>query len=90
MSDKLNNLKDKVVGEAKEGAGKVTGDKELEAKGKAQSLFGELKDKASDAVEVIEDKAGDVFDKAKEKALDLKDNVGDFVEDTKNKFDKKQ
>ena len=36
--DKLNNTKDKVVGEVKETTGKVTGKKDLEIKGKMQSL----------------------------------------------------
>lgn len=38
--------KDKIGGKIKEAAGKITGDKKLEVKGKLQSVKGEVKDKA--------------------------------------------
>ena len=45
---KLANTKDKVVGEIKEAAGKITGNEQLEMKGKIQSSKAELKSKLED------------------------------------------
>jgi len=42
---KLNNAKDKVLGEVKEAIGKVTGNEDLELKGKIQSSKSDLKEK---------------------------------------------
>lgn len=59
LEDKLENAKDKVVGKAKEVEGSVTGDTAREVEGKAQGLFGKIKDKVEDAVEDVKEK----FDK---------------------------
>ncbi|MDF7637842.1 CsbD family protein [Lactobacillus sp. ESL0791] len=45
MSEKMKNLKDKVVGKVKDAEGKVTGDKMREVEGKAQKAAGDVKDK---------------------------------------------
>lgn len=50
---KLNNAKDKVVGEIKEATGKLTGNEQLELKGKIQSTKADIKMKVNDAKEDI-------------------------------------
>ncbi|MCF2705869.1 CsbD family protein [Arcanobacterium haemolyticum] len=63
MSDE--SVFDKAAGKAKEVAGKVTGDKNLEAEGKLQNLEGKVKDFAEDAkagIKAVGDKIKDVFD----------------------------
>lgn len=54
---------DKVQGQAKQAAGVVTGDKDMESEGKADRHVGEAREK----VDVVKDTAADVVDKAKEK-----------------------
>lgn len=44
--NKIKNAKDKVVGETKEAIGKVTKNKELEVKGKLQSIKADVNIKA--------------------------------------------
>jgi len=46
--EKFENAKDKLGGQAKEGLGKLTGDKETETEGKA-----DLKDKVQDARDTV-------------------------------------
>lgn len=53
---------DELKGRAKEAAGIVTGDEDLEAEGKADRLSGEIKEK----VEQAKDKIEEVIDKAKD------------------------
>ncbi len=43
IGDKIENMKDKVVGEGKEQVGDVTDNERLEAEGKAQQTEGDLK-----------------------------------------------
>jgi uncharacterized protein YjbJ (UPF0337 family) len=64
---------DKVQGQAKEVAGIVTGDKDLEAEGKTDRQTGEaeekldkVKDKVADVVDEVKDKADEVVDKVKD------------------------
>jgi len=64
LKDKLENAKDKFMGEAKEAAGKATGNEETELRGKLQSKKANLKDKFEDAKEKI---AGKINDKLDEK-----------------------
>jgi uncharacterized protein YjbJ (UPF0337 family) len=47
---------DQVEGKAKETAGDVTGDKDLEAEGEAQGAWGDTKEAAGDLKEAAEDK----------------------------------
>jgi uncharacterized protein YjbJ (UPF0337 family) len=57
---------DRIEGRVKEGAGKVTGDEELEREGEAQGAWGDAKDKGRDAWEDVKDagdKAKDAVDK---------------------------
>jgi uncharacterized protein YjbJ (UPF0337 family) len=53
---------DQVKGKAKEAAGSLTGDEDLEAEGKADRRAGEAKEKLGHA----KDKLDDVIDKAKD------------------------
>ncbi len=46
--DKADAMKDKVTGKIKEGAGKLTGDKEKEAEGQSQNLQGKVKEGVED------------------------------------------
>ena len=64
---------DQAKGRVKEAVGAVTGDKDLQAEGKADRQAGEAKeevahatDKIKDVIDKVEDKAGDVIDKVKE------------------------
>ncbi len=53
---------DQAEGKVKEEAGELTGDKDLEAEGKAQGAFGDVKEAAGDAKDAAEDKWEDVKD----------------------------
>jgi uncharacterized protein YjbJ (UPF0337 family) len=50
---------DRIEGKVKEGAGKVTGDEELEREGEAQDAWGKAKDKTRDAWDEVKDAADD-------------------------------
>jgi uncharacterized protein YjbJ (UPF0337 family) len=62
---KVENAKDKIIGESKEAAGKVTGNEELELKGKIQSSKSDVKEKAGEVKESIAEKINDAIDKKK-------------------------
>jgi uncharacterized protein YjbJ (UPF0337 family) len=47
---------DQAEGKVKEEAGDITGDKDLEAEGKAQGAWGDAKEAAGDLKEAAEDK----------------------------------
>ena len=63
--NKLENAKDKIMGETKEAAGKVTGNEELELKGKIQSSKSDIKKKAGEVMEGIAENIDDFVDKKK-------------------------
>jgi len=63
--NKLENAKDKIMGETKEAAGKVTGNEELELKGKIQSSKSDIKKKAGEVKEGIAENIDDFVDKKK-------------------------
>jgi len=63
LKGKVENAKDKIVGEAKEETGKVTGNEELELKGKIQSSKADLKKKAGEVKESIAGTINDITDK---------------------------
>jgi uncharacterized protein YjbJ (UPF0337 family) len=69
---KVNNAADKTIGEVKEAVGKVTGNEELELKGKMQSAKSDIKDKLNigdkvdETKEVIAGKINDFIDKKKD------------------------
>lgn len=76
MSDlkkKLDHTKEKIAGGAKEVAGKITNNEQLELKGKLQGAKSDLKknmsisDKAKDIKESVAGKINDVLDKKKAK-----------------------
>lgn len=53
---------DRIEGNLKEGAGKLTGDEELEREGEAQDAWGKAKDSAEDAWESTKDAVDDAAD----------------------------
>ena len=53
---------DQAEGKVKETAGDITGDKDLEAEGKAQGAWGDVKEGAEDAKDAAKDKWEDVKD----------------------------
>ena len=61
MSGKSDDLK----GRAKEAAGDLTGDKDLQREGKTDQAKGSIKDKVTDAKNWVEDKVDEVTDRAK-------------------------
>jgi uncharacterized protein YjbJ (UPF0337 family) len=66
---------DKVQGQAKEVAGIVTGDKDLEAQGKADRQTGEAEEK----VDEVKDRVEGFVDSVKDKVEDLADKAKDTV-----------
>lgn len=64
------SLKDDISGKAKEVTGKVTGDQELEAKGKAQQLAGDVKDKIAEAKDDIGDAVNKGLDTVRDRLND--------------------
>ncbi len=63
----MSGLGDKLKGTAEEMAGKVTGDQEREAKGKAQQIAGNAKDHIENAKEEIGAKVNEALDTVKDK-----------------------
>lgn len=51
--DKVENTVDKLGGQAKEGLGKLTGDKEAETRGKVEKSKADVKDKLQDAGDTV-------------------------------------
>lgn len=60
---KLNQMKDKVVGGAKETLGDLTNNEELELKGKSQRLKSEAGEAIEDAKERVAGKINETLDK---------------------------
>jgi uncharacterized protein YjbJ (UPF0337 family) len=52
----MSNKTDQVKGRAKEAAGKLTNDHDLQREGKVDRLAGETKEKVGDAVDKVKDK----------------------------------
>ncbi|MEO8862895.1 MAG: CsbD family protein [Candidatus Saccharimonadales bacterium] len=52
----MSDNTDKIAGKAKEVAGKISHNREMEAKGKVQHDLAELKQKGKDMVEKLDDK----------------------------------
>lgn len=59
ISDKISNKAEDLAGQAKEGAGKATGDKDLEKDGQGDQLSAAVKD----GVENVKDAAQNIKDK---------------------------
>ena len=64
LKNKFENLKDKVEGEIQETFGKVTGNEELELKGKIKLKVVETKEKISDIKDDAIDKINNKIDKS--------------------------
>ncbi|MGB4658537.1 MAG: CsbD family protein [Mobilitalea sp.] len=73
IKDKFENAKDKIAGEVKEAVGEMTGNEQLELKGKLQSSQADLRKKmdintkAEEIKENIAEKINDAIDKNKKK-----------------------
>lgn len=63
----MSGLGDKLKGTFDEVAGKVTGDQQQEAKGKAEQIVGNLKERAEDVKDSVGGKVNEVLDKIKDK-----------------------
>ena len=63
--EKFENAKDKLGGQAKEGLGKLTGDKEAETEGQAQQGKADAKDKLQDARDTVKGAVDGMFGKDK-------------------------
>lgn len=63
--EKFENSKDKLGGQAKEGLGKVTGDKQTEAEGQTQQGKADAKDKLQDARDTVKGAVDGMFGKDK-------------------------
>jgi uncharacterized protein YjbJ (UPF0337 family) len=76
LKDKIINTKDKIVGEVKEAVGKVTGNEELELKGKLQSTKADFKEKVAEIKDGIVNKVNDIYDSVvdDDKKVDLQDD----------------
>jgi uncharacterized protein YjbJ (UPF0337 family) len=61
FGDRMSNTADDLTGKAKEAAGKVTGDDQMQAEGKGDQLKAGLKGAAEDVKEAV----GDAADKVK-------------------------
>lgn len=63
----MSGLGDKLTGSIKETTGKLTGNEELEAKGKVEQIVGNLKERAEDVKDAVGEQVNDVLDKVKDK-----------------------
>lgn len=63
--EKFENTKDKLGGQAKEGLGKLTGDKQTQAEGQTEQGKAEAKDKVQDARDTVKGAASGLLDKDK-------------------------
>lgn len=63
--EKFEAKADQLKGSVKEGVGKLTGDKELEAEGTADKLIGKGKELVDDAKEIVEGAIDSIKDKMK-------------------------
>lgn len=84
LQDKLNNIKDKVVGQTKEFVGDITDNEELKLKGRLQYAKSEFKENISEkftdfknGFEDISDDFDDKFDAIKENAAG---KINDFLD----------
>jgi len=68
--NKLKSAKDKLIGEIKETVGKVTGNEELELKGKIQSSKSDIREKGQEIKEDIAEKMNNIIDKKKDNIQD--------------------
>jgi len=73
INDKVRNSAEKNIGSAKEKAGKLLNDRNLEREGQADQASAGLKE----AGEKIKDTAGEVGERIKDAAGKLKDSVTD-------------
>jgi uncharacterized protein YjbJ (UPF0337 family) len=68
---------DQAKGDVKTAAGKVTGDRDLEAEGRAESAVAGMRKDADKLMDQARDTAGDVVDKTRDVAKDAADKASD-------------
>lgn len=77
LKDQVKGTADEFSGKAKETAVKVTGDKQTEAKGKAENLAGKAEQAFGSAKDKAAELTGTIADKAKSSLDEGTDNVKD-------------
>lgn len=75
LEDKVKNAAEDLGGKAKEAAGKVSGNKDVEAEGKMDQAASTIKDKASELGEKAKDVAEDIGSNVKAAAEKVKDSL---------------
>jgi uncharacterized protein YjbJ (UPF0337 family) len=76
---------DQAKGDVKTATGKVTGDRDLEAQGRAESTAAGLRKDAGDAADRAKDAAGDVADRTRDMARDVQGKAQDAADDVADK-----
>ncbi len=66
-TDRLGNAAEDAKGKAKEGAGKATGNEQLEAEGKWDQTKASAKDKVEDAKDAIAEKYNEATDRDRDR-----------------------
>ena len=84
-ADKAENKRQELGGMAKEAVGKVTGDKDLELRGKTESATAGLRKEAGDMVDQAGKTAQDVADRTAEVTRDVADKASDVARDAGDK-----
>jgi uncharacterized protein YjbJ (UPF0337 family) len=83
--DIMGEYFDKAKGKAKEVAGKVTGDKGLEAEGVADETKGKIKERYEDLKERTRDKGEELKERARNAAADAKERIHETEDDLRRR-----
>ena len=93
IKDKMNSIKEKVVGRTKETIGDLTDDEELKLKGRIQYMKSDFKENLSDKLEDLKEDANETFGEFTEnignKFEDIKENVAGKINDIIDDYKKK-
>lgn len=93
IKDKMNSIKEKVVGRTKETIGDLTDDEELKLKGRIQYMKSDVKENLSDKLEDLKEDANETFGEFTEnignKFEDIKENVAGKINDIIDDYKKK-
>jgi uncharacterized protein YjbJ (UPF0337 family) len=65
MTNRLENGKDRIIGNIKETAGRITDNEGMEFKGKVQTIKSDIGDKAADIKDNVLEKVNDLIDRGK-------------------------
>lgn len=93
IKDKMNSIKEKVVGRTKETIGDLTDDEELKLKGRIQYMKSDVKENLSDKLEDLKEDANETFGEFSanigNKFEDIKENVAGKINDIIDDYKKK-